>query len=74
VTLKGGEVKRVLFTVSADTVGSHTVTIAGLEGSFGVRPVQAPEPDWVLIISLAIGGAILLGLAIFLLSRRVPEA
>lgn len=45
VTLDGGASQSVGFTVTSDVVGSHSVEVDGLSGSFSVRaPPEPPEP------------------------------
>jgi hypothetical protein len=42
ITLKGGESRTVSFTVTQDTAGDYTMTVAGLTGRFIVKE---PEPE-----------------------------
>jgi len=69
VTLAGGAMKTVTFTISSDAEGPHDIGVEGLAGTFVVTP--APPS----IVPLAITGGIVLlaGILIWLRMRRAPK-
>jgi hypothetical protein len=73
VVIKASASERVSFTTSKDTPGLYTVEVAGLTGSFEVKPPLSPvEPaNWWLIGGIIAGVAIVIFVTfLFLLRRR----
>ena len=44
VTLDGGDIETISFSLTPDTVGKYTVNINGLPGTFEVKPPKPPVP------------------------------
>jgi hypothetical protein len=66
VTLDGGASSTVSFSVSSDEVGSHTVEVGGLSGSFTVEKAKAGFPWTYVIVALVLIAAV----AYYLYSQR----
>jgi len=73
VTVTANFTQEVTFSVTKDTVDTYAVDVNRLTGSFMVKEkpeeVVPPGFNWPLIGGI-IGGAIVVGLLIFLLVRR----
>jgi len=70
VTIAAGESQDVSFSVTKEEVGSYTVTVDGLSGSFTVVAlVKPPGINWAMIGGI-IGGVVVVGLLIFFVLRR----
>jgi hypothetical protein len=73
LTVAAGKSESVSFTTSKDAAGIYSVDVNGLTGSFTVKPLAPPpppsKPNWPLIGGI-VGGAIVIGLLIYLLTRR----
>ena len=66
VTLDGGASTTVSFSVSSDEVGSHTVEVGGLSGSFTVEKAEAGFPWTYVIVALVLIAVV----AYYLYSQR----
>ena len=67
VTLAGGASQKVTFTTSKDVVGTYTVNVDGLSGTFTVKAAPPPPPpptDWWLIGAI-IAACIIIGVVIW---------
>jgi hypothetical protein len=66
VTLDGGASTTLSFSVSSDEVGSHTVEVGGLSGSFTVEKAKAGFPWTYVLVALVLIAAV----AYYLYSQR----
>jgi len=71
VTLAGGASQKVTFTTSKDVVGTYTVNVDGLSGTFTVKEAPPPPPppiNWWLIGGI-IAACIIIGVVVWQVLR-----
>jgi hypothetical protein len=68
VTIAAGGSEAVTFSVAKEEVGSYTVAIDGLSGSFDVVAPAAPPISWTLIWIII--AALVIGVLVFFLATR----